>query len=339
LAIKLPATKLVASTMQENHLKEQNKLVKKQGNFLKNLALAAASAAAIAAAALVGQLCSSEKPDLPESFIDSDLVLEGKRLKGWAAGAEGLIADWYWMMSLQYMGDKIVKYKDKDIDLENLSQLNPRLLYQYLNNATELDPHFLAAYSYGAVVLPAIDRQQAIELTEKGIRNNPKEWRLYQYLGYIFWRSGDYKKAAEVYAKGAEIEGAPSFMREMVGAMLTQGGSRETARTVYKQLFETAEDQQGKENARLRLLELDALDELDIINNFFGRQMAEKNDCPKSAVAAAQAFAKSPNSTRREFRVNEKGELVDPSGTPYQFDQQKCQFRISYLSKIPKPTN
>jgi hypothetical protein len=124
----------------------------------------------------------SNRVPIPETYADEDLAFEGKKIKGFALGAEGMLADWYWMRSLQYIGDKLTNSKLEYIDLEDLTHLNPRLLYPLLDNATDLDPHFMAAYSYGAIVLPAIDKQQAIKLTEKGIAANPNEWRLHQYL-------------------------------------------------------------------------------------------------------------------------------------------------------------
>ena len=113
------------------------------------------------------------RPPLPDGFEDHDLALQGSKLKGYALGSEGLIADWYWMNSLQYVGDKLMRSSLENLNIEDLRSLNPRLLYPYLNNATDLDPRFMPAYSYGATVLPAIDRDEAIKLTEKGIANNP----------------------------------------------------------------------------------------------------------------------------------------------------------------------
>ena len=54
------------------------------------------------------------RPPLPENYTDQDLALQGSRLKGYALGFEGLIADWYWMQSLQYIGDKILKNKRQE---------------------------------------------------------------------------------------------------------------------------------------------------------------------------------------------------------------------------------
>ncbi|MBV9242360.1 MAG: hypothetical protein JO314_10165, partial [Acidobacteria bacterium] len=100
------------------------------------------------------------KPPLPENYGDSDLEMNGSYLKGYALGTESLIADWYYMRSLQYVGDKLLNSKTDFINIEDLRDLNPRLLYPYLDNATDLDPHFIAAYTYGAIVLPAINQLQ-----------------------------------------------------------------------------------------------------------------------------------------------------------------------------------
>ena len=103
-------------------------------------------------------------------------------MKGFAFGAEGLLADWYWMNSLQYIGKKIESVGLDNINLDDMRSLNPRLLTRILTVLRTLDPKFMAPYSYGATLLPTSDSDQAVALTEKGIKNNPNEWRLYQYL-------------------------------------------------------------------------------------------------------------------------------------------------------------
>src|SRR5688572_23039187 len=80
------------------------------------------------------------RPHLPDGLGDTDLDMHGSRLKGFAFGMEGLVADWYYMRSLQYIGDKVLKSKGAGVDIENLGKLNPRLLHPLLENATDLDP-------------------------------------------------------------------------------------------------------------------------------------------------------------------------------------------------------
>ena len=176
---------------------------------------AAVIVAGFAAVVPLSGYISSVRPQLPEGYEDTDLTVKGSHLKGFAFGMEGLLADLYFMRSLQYIGEKILRSKAETINIDDLRDLNPRLIYPFLDTATSLDPHFVAAYSYGAVILPAIDKEKAIELASKGIANNPNEWRLYQHLGYIYWKLGRYDEAAETYEKGSNIAGAAPFLKIM----------------------------------------------------------------------------------------------------------------------------
>jgi tetratricopeptide (TPR) repeat protein len=284
---------------------------------------------------VLSNFLEKNRPPLPEGIEDADMIVQTAKLKGYALGFEGLIADWYWMKSLQYIGDKIFNNK-QNINLEDLTALNPRLLYPYLDTATTLDPHFIEVYSYGALILPAIDRQQAIELTEKGIADNPDEWRLYQHLGYIYWRLEDYEKAAEVYARGATIKDAPSFMRSMSARMKNQGNDRETARAIYAQMYQEAEDDQSREAARIRLMELDSLDERDGIRRALKDFQAKNNRCAEkwTELLPFLKTIKLPNN--RDFRLDNSNNIVDPSGAAYILDKKNCEVTLNVKeTKIP----
>ena len=294
--------------------------------------------AALLLASILSSRLDTARPPLPPDYSDSDLALQGKHLKGYLLGAEGLVADWYWIQSLQYLGGKIVASTDETINVENLTSLNPRLLYPYLDNATDLDPHFNAAYSFGAILLPAIDPEQAIALTKKGIQNNPENWRLYQYLGYIYWRNKDYEAAAETYEAGSKIAGAPPFMRQMAAAMLTRGGSRAVARAMYEQMLVEAEDEQSKRNAQLRLMELDSLEETEAVNSILASVKEESGSCP-ARLSAVFPRLRPVNLANGDFRVDGSGNLVDPGGTAYDYDPVKCAIALSKESKIPRPMN
>lgn len=293
--------------------------------------------AALAAVFALSGFLEKNRPQLPKSYEDSDLSMQGKRLKGYALGSEGLIADWYWILSLQYIGKKIVENKETDINIDDLRSLNPRLLYPYLDNATDLDPKFYAAYSYGAIVLPAIDPQKAIELTEKGIAANPEKWRLYQYLGYIYWHERNYEKAAETYDRGSMIGGAPPFMREMAAAMKTKGGSRDTARAMYSQMLAEAEDEQSKRNAQLRLFEIDSLEETEAVNEVLAGLRNSNGKCVPNINAALPQLRSVQLPQGRDLRIDRSGSLVDPTGVPYKFDPETCTISLREDSKIPKP--
>ncbi len=274
-------------------------------------------------------------PVLPEEYEDEDLALKGSQMKGYALGAEGLIADWYWMKSLQYIGNKMLKNK-AELNINDLTPLNPRLLYPYLDNASDLDPQFIEIYSYGAMILPAIDHYQAIQIVQKGIRNNPNEWRLYHYLGYIYWKIGVFDKAAQTYEKGAAIEGAPNWMKLMSAKVKGDGGSRDTARLIYSQMLEQAADEQSRVSAKIHLLQLDSLDERDGIRSAL-KTFKEKNGrCPANwnELLPTLKTVKLPNDL--EFRLDRSNNIVDPSGAPYRLNKESCAVELDYdNTKIP----
>lgn len=282
----------------------------------------------------IGNYLEKIRPQVPDAYEDEDLTLQGAKLKGFALGFEGLLADWYWIKSLQYIGDKILKNPGAKISIDNLNALNPRLLYPYLDNATTLDPHFIAAYSYGAVVLPAIDKEQAIKLTEKGIENNPDVPLLYHYLGYIYWKSKDYEKAAEIYAKGAALPNAPPFLKLMAANMKADGGSRSTARAIYNQMYSEADDEQIKTAAKMRLMTIDAADEVDAIRPVLKNFQQKNNRCANnwSEIIPLLMNVKLPDGL--EFHLDKANNIVDPSGTPYLIDKAICDVKIDYSKSV-----
>ncbi len=280
-----------------------------------------------AAVFVLSNFLERNRPAEPEGYADEDLLLQGAKLKGYSFGFEGLLADWYWMKSLQYIGNKLIVSRE-DVNLENLKPLNPRLLYPYLNSATDLDPRFTGVYEYGAVVLPAIDKELAIKFTEKGIADNPNDWRLYQYLGYIYWRLGNYEKASQVYADGARIEGAPDFMRLTSARMKTEGGSRATARAVYEQIIQESRDENIKASAALHLKTFDSLDEREAAQKVLDDFKAKNNRCANSWREIIPLLQSDKSAGKINFRVDNDFNLIDPTGAPYILNRENCQIEL-----------
>lgn len=294
---------------------------------IRTFVFAAVIIAAGSAIYLTTNYIATVRPHLPEEYHDTDLSLQGSRLRGRSLGMEGLIADVYWMTSLQYLGNKIVNSQTQ-VNIDDLTDLRPRLLYPYLNAATDLDPQFMAAYSYGATVLPAVDPQQAVALAEKGIANNPEDWHLYHQLGYIHWRMGNYDEAAAAYQAGSELPGAPQWIRIMAANMQTKGGSRELARQMYLQMLDGAADEQTKAVARVRLLGLKAADQIDAANKILTDRRERSGRCAVSTREITAELAAAAVPAGSEFQVTASGELADPSGVPYLINGQTCTLSV-----------
>src|SRR5215212_12169301 len=169
-----------------------------KNNRMKTAMLALVVVVGMATAVLLARRIDTLRPTVAANADDESLYLNGKTAKRISLGFNGLAADWYWMLSLQYVGRKIMSVPE-DVAIDNLAELNMKLLPALLDTATTLDPEFLDPYEYAAIVLPAVDVQEAIRITQKGIQANPNAWRLYQHLGYIYWQQQDYQAAGETY--------------------------------------------------------------------------------------------------------------------------------------------
>ena len=198
-----------------------------------------------------------------------------------------------------------------------------------LDTATTLDPEFLDPYEYAAIVLPAINVNDAIRITKKGIDANPNAWRLYQHLGYIYWQQRDYQAASEIYGRGAQIEGAPPWMEAMKAKMAADGGSRATAREIYTRMYEQSADEKVKDMARKRLLQLDSLDQRDSLRKLFAAYQARTGKCPNSWKEIEPVFR------ALRIAVDASGAPLDPSGAPYVLRAGTCEVDLDPKSEIP----
>ena len=259
---------------------------------------------------------------------DESLYLNAKTARRLSLGFNGLAADWYWMRSLQYVGRKMLQQGDQ-ATLNDLNQLDLKLLAPLLENATTLDPEFLDPYEYAAVVLPAIDVQEAIRITRKGIDANPNAWRLHQHLGYIYWQQGDYATAAEVYGLGANVPGVPIWMQAMKARMEAEGGSRDTAREIYRHMFEQSADEKVKEMARRRLLQVDSFDQRDALRRLFAAYQARNGRCPNNwrELETMLRSIRAP--------LDPSGAPLDPSAVPYVLQSGKCEVELGQGSEVP----
>lgn len=295
---------------------------------MKTVTLGLVVLAGMTCAVLLVRWIDTVRPPADPNAVDESLYLDGKTARRMSLGFNGLAADWYWMRSLQYVGRKIINHPD-DVPLDNLGQLNMKLLAPLLDTATTLDPEFLDPYEYAAIVLPSIDVKQAIRITQKGIDANPNAWKLYHHLGYIYWQQRDYQAASETYGLGAQIPGAPAWMEAMKAKMAAEGGSRSTAREIYTRMYEQSADEQVREMARKRLLQLDSLDQRDGLRKLMNAYQNRAGKCPNSWLEMEPIF--------RAFRVgvDSSGAPLDPTGVPYVLKSGACEVELDPKSEVP----
>ncbi len=192
----------------------------------------------------------------PQATLDEVLYLPSpKVLKDMSLGYEGLLADIYWTRAVQYFGGHLT------MDAPTFKLLAP-----LLNIATQLDPHLVVAYDFGANFLAppppngAGDPKEAIRLTNFGIQNNPQEWRLYYNLGFVYYiELKDYAAAADAFSRGANIPGAHPFMRVLAARCAEHAGELDTARMLWIATYQSSKNKEIRANAmaHLRALKVD----------------------------------------------------------------------------------
>jgi tetratricopeptide (TPR) repeat protein len=251
-----------------------------------------------------------DKTSSPATVSEEALYFSsGTTIKKMSLGLEALAADIYWIRTVQYFGRKLV------------------------------DSGKPLAYRFGAIFLPERDLPGAIDLTERGIRENPNEWRLYQDLAYIYWQAGNASKAGEQadnyersaywFEKGGDVPGAPWWMRDLGGLMKIKGGSREAARAVYS-AYLSSDDQNVRMQAIERLKQLRSLDELDAINALLARYREQTGVCPVDLRALASKLR------AMNLSIDDDSMPVDPNGFEYAYDAGKCKAGLAFESTVPR---
>lgn len=294
---------------------------------LKTITLGLVVVLGMACSALLLRWIDTLRPPVDPNVVDESLYLDGKTVRRISLGFNGLAADWYWMRSLQYVGRKIINHAE-DVPLDNLGQLNMKLLAPLLDTATTLDPEFLDPYEYAAIVLPAIDVQEAIRITQKGIDANPNAWKLYHHLGYIYWQQRNFELAGETYGRGALIPGAPAWMEAMKAKMAADGGSRETAREIYTRMFEQSTEESIRDMAYRRLLQLDSLDQREGLQKILSAYETRVGKCPATWRELDQVFR------AVGISIDNTSAPLDPAGVPYVLKSDACEVVLNPRSEI-----
>ena len=251
----------------------------------------------------------------------------GPTLKRMSLGQDALLADLYWIRTVQYFGGKVDK-SIAETGTWDTRAIRMDLLAPLLDITVALDPNATAAYSFGAIFLPERDPAAAISLLERGIAANPDNWRMYHDLGYIHWQRGDFEQAATWYDRGSQVEGAMWWMRDLAGLMRIRGGTRATAREIYRRYLESSEDENIKAQAEIRLKQIITLDERDVINELLQKHKTPTGEC----VTDLRVFAQRLRTAG--LTLNENRLPVDPNGFPYQVEQRTCRARVAFESGI-----
>lgn len=224
-----------------------------------------------------------------------------KIVKRLSLGFDGLMACIYWTRIVQYFGHR---HHEHAMTFHELAPL--------LEITTNLDPHLIPAYQFGASFLApnppngAGEPEKAIQLMEYGIAHNHDNWRLYYNLGFVYYTEfKDYKKAAETFQRGSQVPGAHPFMKILAAQMNEHAGDFSTARMLWSATYESSTQAEIRQNAleHLRCIRVDE----DVTN------------LQEAVTRFEQNTGRQPTSLM-ELAIAEHlpGIPVDPDGHPYE---------------------
>lgn len=254
------------------------------------------------------------EPTNPLLWLNTGLPV--KRL---SLGYSNLAADLYWIRAVVYYGGK-KRGSEADRNFELLAPL--------LDLTTSLDTRFKVAYRFGAVFLtegypsgPARP-DLAIALLQRAMQANPHAWEYPHDIGFIYyWWLQDFKKAAEWFDRAGDLPGAAEWLKPLAAITLAQGGDRRSSRFLWTKILETTDVDWLRKSATMRLSQLDAMDQVDALNQFVARFTARQGHPPHSwqELVAGERL---------------RGVPLDPSGVPYILDPVSGRIGLARESSL-----
>lgn len=253
-------------------------------------------------------------PETQLLYIPSGSVLDRMALS-----FDALLADVYWIRALQEYGGT----RRSEDDGKTYALLGP-----LLDITTTLDPEFNAAYRFGAIFLTEAypngpgRTDLAVALLQKGIERMPDRWEYYMDIGFIYyWWVKDYELAAEWFDRAADVPGASWWLRSLAANTLAAGGSRESSRMLWTEMYESADTEWIRNEALRRLTQLQALDDIDQL------------------VVAARGFldreGRPPLAWRELIDAGLlRGVPLDPTGRAYELDNLNGTINVSTDSTL-----
>jgi tetratricopeptide (TPR) repeat protein len=249
-----------------------------------------------------------DKEKRPGEAIVEELMYfpSGQFMEAVTVGYDNLAADLVWLRAMQYYGE------------HRLSDLK----YQYLDHIfdvlTSLDPRFVDAYTFGSLLLAddAKEPDNAMRLLDKGMRNNPDDWRIpftKGFICYVFLR--DYQKAGRFFQLSSRMEGAPEMAARFASFAFQKGGDRITAVNLWTELYARSNNEVEKVTALRYIKELVSSILDDKVNEFAAKHGRYPHGLAE--LVDAGLISKLPVAPDGDtFVLNWKNRRVQPASGP-----------------------
>lgn len=232
----------------------------------------------------------------------------GKFLRPLTGGLHNVTADMLWLRAIQYYGE----HRKTDLVFDKAAHV-----FRVL---TDLDPGFVEAYRFGALVVIEDARmpEEGYALLRKGIRENPDRWELPFDLGFHHFLAKEYDAAATYFHRAVDLApGNERVVRFAAFAEKRRGGLGQ-AEEMWEEILRTTDNDPFREAARFALLGIRAARDTTVIaaasrrfRDRYGRWPGGAEDLVRAGVLPAAP--------------------VEPYGERYLIQPETGEVRSSFL--------
>jgi hypothetical protein len=197
----------------------------------------ASRAAAVVGVSVLAVLVATTawvQPFVSRPYLHTNLYLpSGKFVEQASLGYRELAADMVWFQAVQYYGG----YAKSQHDLAYFGGL--------IDIVTELDPHFIFPYVFGAVVMSQDlgDFERGIHVLKRGMQNNPEVYEFPFEIGFLYYTvARDDSSAARYFDLSSRLPGGRERGGRFAAFVYSKAGHLETSIRMWEEVAREAEN-------------------------------------------------------------------------------------------------
>lgn len=254
----------------------------------------------------------ADKPGKPLRTQDGPTLPRRELLEVLGAAQKPLIADFYWIQSIQQMGRANTDTEYRDV-------------FFYADMATDLDPKFRYVYEWGAIATPFnLGRDQWVNtdlssrLLSKGLAQFPDDRRFMFQLAYNkMTYDHDYKGAADLLMRMSKFPDVPRYLPQLATRLYAQAGSFDSGLHVAEMLRDSAEDDESRAFYEHRIKEIlreRVLTDIDQAIEAFQKDHGQRPRTVPDLVRAGYLKAMPEDPLEGKFFIDRRGRARSTSG-------------------------
>ncbi|AGC47640.1 putative efflux ABC transporter accessory factor PilG [Myxococcus stipitatus DSM 14675] len=193
----------------------------------------------------------SSRPLPPPHLGDRPFLPRAGFLKVLFKAQLGLVADYFWVMTINRVGSarSVSEYRD---------------IYYYADLTTDLDPRFSKVYTFAGITIPIqLEREEyanvalSSRILRKGLANTPEDKRIHFQLAYnLIFFEHRYQEAAALIEELSREPGAPEWYSGLATRLYAQAGDFDTSLGLAQMMRDSAEDDETRAHYERRVNEI-----------------------------------------------------------------------------------